>query len=168
MDNGMNESAEDRAKMAHMHELMALQDRQASGARWFYWIGALSLVNSIAQLSGGNWSFCIGLGTTQVIDAIATGFQLGTTGKMIAFALDAVVSGLMLGFGFLAGKGMGWAYIVGMVLYAFDGLISFGCQDWLGLAFHGFAIFCIYGGWQANRQLKQLQARQASNTPPVA
>lgn len=166
MDNVDNEK--ERAQMAHMAEVIALQGRQASGARWFFWIGALSLVNSVSLLSGGDWSFCIGLGSTQVIDAVAIGLGGGSSiGKMIAFGLDAVVAGIFLGFGFLASKGMGWAYIVGMTLYAFDAMISFGCSDWLSLAFHGLAIFCIYGGWQANRQLKRLQAFQASNTPPA-
>lgn len=170
MDSNTNQSMDnenDRAKMAHMADVLAVQDRQASGARWFFWIGALSLVNSISLLSGGEWSFCIGLGSTQVIDAVAIELGGGSVGKMIAFGLDAIVAGIFLAFGVFAKKGMGWAYIVGMILYAFDGLISFGCQDWLSLGFHGLALFCIYGGWQANRQLKQLKACQASNTTPA-
>ena len=33
-------------------ELNRLQQRASSGARWFYWIAALSLFNSIVYLSG--------------------------------------------------------------------------------------------------------------------
>ena len=35
-----------------------------SGASWFYWIAGLSLINSIAAVSGGSWRFILGLGIT--------------------------------------------------------------------------------------------------------
>src|SRR5512138_3090367 len=51
-------------------ELMALDARIKSGAAWFYWIAGLSLINSVAALSGSKWGFILGLGITQVFDAI--------------------------------------------------------------------------------------------------
>ena len=38
-----------------------------SGARWFYWIAGLSLINAIAAAANSNWSFLAGLGITQFI-----------------------------------------------------------------------------------------------------
>jgi hypothetical protein len=47
-----------------------LEQRVKSGANWFYWIAALSVINSLAALSGSTWSFAIGLGFTGVLDAL--------------------------------------------------------------------------------------------------
>jgi hypothetical protein len=43
-----------------------LEGRMLGGANWFFWIAALSLVNSIISLYGGGWGFSIGLGFTQL------------------------------------------------------------------------------------------------------
>src|SRR5947209_1342499 len=40
------------------------------GARWFYWIVGLSLVNSLLALGGAQIRFVFGLGITQIFDAI--------------------------------------------------------------------------------------------------
>ncbi|MGI8656220.1 MAG: hypothetical protein ACR2LC_13505 [Pyrinomonadaceae bacterium] len=46
--------------------------RQAlSGANWFFWIAALSMINSVVLLMNGQWNFLAGLGITQLIDGIA-------------------------------------------------------------------------------------------------
>ena len=120
-----------------------------SGAGWFYWIAGLSLVNTIASLSGSGWGFIIGLGVTQVFDAIAG--AAGGGGKFIAIGLDAVVLGIFVLFGFLAGKCKGWAFLVGMILYALDGLIFLVMADWMATGFHVLALFFMFKGWQACR-----------------
>jgi hypothetical protein len=47
------------------------------------------------------------------------------------------------------------------VLYALDGLLFLLVQDWLSLAFHAFALFCIFGGHSALKRLRQLQPEPA-------
>ena len=42
-----------------------------NGSKWFYWIAGLSIINSVAHLAKGDFSFVIGLGITQIVDAIA-------------------------------------------------------------------------------------------------
>ena len=46
-----------------------LERRVKSGANWFYWIAALSLVNSIIVMANGQWSFILGLGVTEIENA---------------------------------------------------------------------------------------------------
>ena len=48
-----------------------LKSRHMGGATWFYWIAALSLINSVVILMGSEWSFIIGLGVTQFVDGVA-------------------------------------------------------------------------------------------------
>ena len=123
-----------------------------SGASWFYWVAALSLVNSIVAFTGSDWRFIIGLGITQIFDAI--GHEIASGGKVVALALDLIVAGVFVLFGVFANKGHLWAFIVGMVLFALDGLIFLLAQDWIGVGFHVFVLYCLFRGVQACRQLK--------------
>jgi thiosulfate reductase/polysulfide reductase chain A len=53
---------------------MAVEQRLKGAASWFYWIAALSLINSIIVMAGGNWHFIIGMGVTTVVrEATITG-----------------------------------------------------------------------------------------------
>jgi len=129
----------------------ALEAQLKSNASWFYWIAGLSLINSIAAFTGGDWRFILGLGITQVIDAFGQSLEGG--GKMIVLILDVLAAGLFIVFGVFAHKRHTWAFVVGMVLFALDGLINLIAQDWIGLAFHAFVLFCLFRGFQACREL---------------
>ena len=122
-----------------------------SGASWFYWIAGLSLVNSIAAISGGDWRFILGLGITQVIDAIVDRASGGA--KAVVLFLDLLVAGGFVLFGVFAHKRHQWAFITGMVLFGLDGLIFLLVQDWLGIGFHVFVLYCLFRGLKACRQL---------------
>jgi len=141
------------------------QKQQAlSGANWFFWIAAFSVINSIVLLANGEWGFLIGLGITQLIDGVAAGAaeQLGGTATVLALFLDAMVAGFFVVMGLMARRGMGWAFILGMVVYALDGLIFLYVREWVNIAFHVFALYCIYRGFAANSKLQKLQAEAAA------
>jgi hypothetical protein len=129
----------------------ALIGQMRSGGSWFYWVAGLSLVNTFAALSGSDWRFAVGLGITQIFDAF--GNQAGGGGKLIAFVLDLLAAGVFVGFGVFANKGHVWAFIVGMALFALDGLIFLLVKDWIGVAFHVFVLYCLFRGLAACREL---------------
>lgn len=137
-----------------------LESQLASGANWFFWIAGLSLINSIVLLSGGQWSFVVGLGITQVADAIGAAVVQEVGGgvglRTAVFAFDAFVAGVFVLFGVLARKRHTWAIATGMVLYAADGLLFLLVADWLSLGFHAFALFGLFGGLTASRKLAAL------------
>jgi hypothetical protein len=116
-----------------------------SGARWFFWVAGLSLINSIVILAEGRWNFLAGLGVTQVISALAVGLseQLGGAVTVVAIVLDAIVAGIFVGLGIFAKKQNTWAFVVGMVVYALDGLIFLMVQDWLAIGFHAFVVWHV-------------------------
>jgi hypothetical protein len=130
----------------------ALLAQLKSGASWYYWVAALSLVNSIVAFTGSDWRFIIGLGITQIFDGI--GQELAGAGRFVALALDLAAAGVFVLFGVFANKGHLWAFITGMILFALDGLIFLLVQDWIGVAFHVFVLYCLFRGAQACRQLK--------------
>jgi hypothetical protein len=130
------------ASIAHMR----------SGASWFYWVAALSLVNSVVAFTGSSWRFILGLGVTQIIDEF--GSNLGASGKGVALVLDILAAGILVLFGVFANKGHSWAFVLGMILFALDGVIFLLVQNWLGVGFHAFVLFCLVRGFMACRELK--------------
>ena len=143
-----------------------LEERSTSGARWFYWIAALSLVTSIISLAGGTWGFLVSLGVTQLVDAVANlgADRIGWGVKGVALVFDLVAAGLFVFLGVFAGKHQTWAFILGMVLYALDAVVCLLIGFWLGLAFHAFALYSIFGGYKASAALAELDRQ----VPPPA
>lgn len=135
-------------------ERSKLEARFKSGANWFFWIAALSLINSVIILTGHDWNFIVGLGTTLVIDAVAR--EAGTAGKLVAFGLDLFAAAFVVLFGVLCRRRFGWAFVLGMLLYALDGLIFLGVGDWLGAAFHVLVLVFIGMGYSALRKIRFL------------
>jgi hypothetical protein len=135
-----------------------LQRQLQSGAHWFYWIAALSLINSLAALFGSDWRFIAGLGITQIIDAIAREIagDAGTTARIVAFIFDLLVACVFVIFGIFASKKMTWAFGVGMFIYGLDAVLFLFGMDILAIAFHAYALYCLYGGLRACQQLNQM------------
>ena len=131
-------------------ELAELDKRLKSGGSWFYWIAGLSLVNSIVAFSGSGYGFIVGLSITQVIDSLLQ--SAGGGARAIALALDVIAAGVFVLFGVFACKRHAWAFIVGMVLYAGDTLLTMVLGLWLGVAFHAWVLFSLFIGLKAAMQ----------------
>ncbi len=154
----------DQAKLeSRIEERLKLGGRANSSATWFYTVAGLSVVNSIIILFNGSWSFLFGLGVTQLSDGIVLGIaeeapNLAIGAKVVGFGFVLLTAGLYVMFGKQAKKGKQWAYIVGMSLYALDGLIVLAIQDFLGVAFHVWVLFALRGGLKASKELKSLKS----------
>ncbi len=140
---------------AQMQVRFGLQQRMKNGASWFYWIAALSAINTGVVLSGSNWHFLAGLGITDVITYIAQ--KAGNLGMIVAIMMNALALGVFVLFGVFAGKKQLWAFVVGMTFYGLDALIYLLGQEWISIAFHAFVLFQVFKGMQAARQLSQLE-----------
>jgi hypothetical protein len=116
-------------------------------ARWFYWIAGLSLINSAVVIFGGSFHFVVGLGVTSVVDAFAK--LAGNAGIVLDLIINGFVAGLFCLFGSCASKAQKWAFLVGMILYALDGLLLLLAHDILSVGFHAYALYCIYRGLAA-------------------
>jgi hypothetical protein len=143
-----------------------------NGAKWFYWIAGLSLVNSGIHFARGNVSFVIGLGITQIIDAIAMFASEGHPEVSIIFRIIAlgfafIFAGIFALFGRFACKRHSWAFIIGMILYVLDGLLFLLVRDWLSIGFHAFAFICILVGYNALRKLNHAQSLIVRQPEPM-
>src|ERR1051325_166486 len=131
------------------------EDRARSGARWFYWIAALSLITSVIALAGGRWGFFSSLGVTQLLDAVANGLaaRWGGSVKVVAFVFDLLAAGLFALIGYFAERFHTWVFVAGMSLYLLDALVFVLVGHWLGLAFHAYVLYSIFTGYKACARL---------------
>ena len=162
----------DPAQLAAMQTKMVLNSRMRSGIGWFYWIAALSIINSLAYQFGASFSFIFGLGIAQVVDGIVTGIseQLGQEFgwvRVVGVVVNIGLAGLFALIGYVGQKRVRWPVIVGMVLYLLDGLLVLVFQDYLGAAFHLWALYGIWTGLKAMQQLTALEKPTGVPVTPV-
>jgi hypothetical protein len=131
---------------------MVAAARMQAGAKWFYWIAGLSMINSLMVMSGTNLHFVIGLGVTSVVDGLAK--HVGAAGSVLDIVINGCVAALFVLLGTFAVKAQKWAFLIGMVLYALDGVLCLGAKDFLSVAFHAYALFAIYRGFGAAQQVQ--------------
>ena len=102
------------------------------------------------------WRSAFGLGTTALLDSGALGLPKGA-----ALALDVVCAGFYVLYGFFARKGALWAFIVGAAFYLLDAALLMYLSAWLAVAFHAYALFRLFQGFQAAQQLNLLRKQSA-------
>lgn len=173
MESEMQEPGVDQQQVSLIEARLRLESQLRVGAGWFFWIAALSVINSVVLLVGGGWSFIIGLGATQVVDVVSLAIvaqaepEIVTAVKVMAFVVDLSIAGVFVVFGMVARKRYTGIFMVGMVLYALDGLIFLLVQDYLSIGFHLFVLFGLLGGLRASRELNRLeQAMDSSEVVP--
>ena len=133
----------------------ALQGKVNAGASWFYWVAGLSLINLFAAALGTQWAFIFALNSAHILSAVAQQMPLL---YLASFALI----GLMAACGYFARRPSRIAFMLGMALYALDGLLLIYGKSWLNLIFHGYALYSLWNGLQAARQYANF-----SNSPAV-
>jgi hypothetical protein len=136
-----------------------------NGASWFLAIAGLSILNSVLAMSGTGFHFIFGLGITEIVDVI--GRQGGTTGSALSLVVNLFIAGVFYMFWHFARRGEKWAFLVGMALYAVDGLILVPFRDYWSVGFHAYALFRIFGGMQGLPVLEELRRRDLAANAPI-
>jgi hypothetical protein len=150
----------DQNQISRMMQTAELQRRLKNGASNFYWIAGLSVINTLLFIFGGGITFVVGLGITQFVDGFAYGAARDMPAyailfKGIGFIISVVISSVFVLFGLFASRGHKWAFITGMVLYALDAILMLVFKAYLGLGFHLFFLWLLYGGLRALNQIQK-------------
>lgn len=153
-------------------QIAVLMHQGKSGANWFYWIAGISVVNALMMLVGGNISIVFGLGTTFIGGALAEGEALNAPqnagiARAVGFGFTLFIALIVCGFGWLANKRYQPVFFLGMVLYLLDGLLFLPLQMWISAAAHAYALYIMWGGFQAFRQLRVLERQLMDPLNPV-
>ena len=159
------------AGRADVRKQLELETRFRRGTGWFFFIGGLSILNSVLMLYEADITFVVGLGITQVAAGMgmAVAKEAGQVARHVAFAFEILIAAGFIGLGVLARKKHRGAIILGMILYALDGLLLALLTVWFSVAFHAFALFGLYGGLKALTDLRKtasLPAAVASSAAP--
>ena len=139
-----------------------------SGAGWFYWIAALSLVNSLLFLFGSELGFPLGLLVTIFFDGLGpVAVEQGAPAfvKYVGLVLNIPIYAFTAAFGFFAARGHGWAFIIGAVLYSIDTLLHLALGSVISFGIHVFALIFIIRGYLACRTLSKLPPPPTPNPP---
>lgn len=129
--------------------------RMRRGAGWFVTIALLSGVNSVLQIFDAKIRFIFGLGITQVVDALPRGG--GQNGTILMIAVDGVFIVMLILCAKWAKAGSQGAFLGGMIAYALDGVLLLLFSVWLDAAVHAYALYMIWQGYSASRELAQMQ-----------
>lgn len=151
-----------KGTISQIEEKIKLETAIRGGASNFYWIAALSVINSLVVLTGGSWSFFIGLGITQLIDGIfiiivqSVGENFAPIIQIIGFMINIFLSGVFIVFGIFAQKQKKWAFVAGMALYALDSLVFLIVPDFFSIGFHLFILVGISTGLRSMKKHSEL------------
>ena len=128
--------------------------RMRRGAGWFLTIAILSGANSLLQIFDTKIRFIFGLGITQAVDAIGHG---GQNGMFLTLAVDGIFILMLILCSKWAKAGSQGAFVGGMVAYALDGVLLLLFRTWLEAAVHAYALYMIWQGYTAARELVAMQ-----------
>ena len=129
--------------------------RMRRGAGWFFTIALLSGVNSVLQIFDAKIRFIFGLGITQVVDGVARG--MGQGGTVVIAVVDGLFIVMLIVCSRWAKAGSQGAFLGGMVAYALDGVLLLLFSVWLDAAVHAYALWMIWQGYAASRELAHMQ-----------
>ncbi|HXW90359.1 MAG TPA: hypothetical protein VEK33_07410 [Terriglobales bacterium] len=144
-------------RIAHVNERIAVSKmvaatRARTGAKWFYWIAVLSIINSLIVFYGEKFDLGAWLGFTSAVDALVK--RAGSAGSISGIAINALVAGVFITFGYFATKAKRWAFLVGMALYLVDGFLLIERRHLLSVGFHTYALYAISRGLAAAKQVQ--------------
>ena len=137
--------------------------RLKSGARWFYWVAGLSLANTAAPFTGSHVHFVMGLGITRIVDLVA--YRAGAAATLPALVIDVMIAAALVAIGVWSSRCNQFAFGIGMLLYAADGVLLVLAHDYLSVAFHVLALFYMYRGFVAGQHLRGLAELGKVRTP---
>lgn len=138
-----------------IHETLTPAEKERdmrSGANWFYFIAALSVLNWLSVAFGGTINSPVGLGATQVADRMLAVPGTATDVPWAALGITLVTAAIFVGLGYLSRRGSDIAFILGMFLYVVDAMLSLGLREFFGFSFHLLALFFMFKGLLASRK----------------
>lgn len=129
-----------------------------SGAHWFYWLAAASIVNSLIVFYYNVPNSMVAFGITRWTDGTAG--PLSAEGVVPPLHATALVVNILIalgfaGFGYLASRGSDLAFVLGIFLYVLDAILLIGLRDTFGFGFHLVGLYFLIRGLLASRHLRE-------------
>jgi hypothetical protein len=164
ISNNITGQAVDTILVSQIQNNLNLKIKIQQDINWFFWIGILSIINSVIHFLGGSLTFTLSLGTTQIIDSGVAAYTKDLSGKdktialLVGFIINLVIAGIFIVAGYFGQKSYRWIIIAGMTLYALDGIIFLVVGSWLEVGFHSLALWYLWRGIRTVNELNSLEA----------
>ncbi|PIP14390.1 MAG: hypothetical protein COX48_01090 [bacterium (Candidatus Stahlbacteria) CG23_combo_of_CG06-09_8_20_14_all_34_7] len=140
-----------------IEQKLRIENEVKGAASWFFWIAALSILNSIIFMFNLNWNFVIGLGVTHILNFVGKAFSENMISgvKYLSLVTNIVLSAIFILIGLYAQKASRKAFVIGIVLYSLDTVLFIFASDLLGIGFHLFALYFMFRGFQACKKINK-------------
>jgi hypothetical protein len=126
-----------------------LQQAQERAGNYFFWIAGFSVVNAVLIFFKSRITSALSLGVVDIINYMFPG-------GMTAVIVTAIMVGIFAAFGVFSRKGSIVAFVIGMVLYAFDIIPLFFGSLWISIAVHAYLLYQLYRGITYSLALKKM------------
>lgn len=172
----MEEKPENQTPQTQNDPALPLQRAIQSGGSWFYWIAALTLINTITAQLKVSGQFVVGAFFTQLFDYFAT-IAKSPGAKTMMIGMSLIVIAIYAIMGVYSVRKQTWAFVVGLILYGLDTLLMIGMvflsKEGLGsvlfsILFHIFALLGIINGLRACVAISKLPAAVPAPQPSAA
>lgn len=140
-----------------------------SGASWFFWLGAISLVNMIMQYKSKSESpirFAVGFSVIKWLETNPVTFIKNVSPRVIAMTVGVLYVVILVGLGLLARRRNKPAYLVGTILYALDIIPGVLLSDMYAVVFHLIVIGFLIWGFVNFLKLEKLEAEYPDPVEP--
>ncbi|HEV2987483.1 MAG TPA: hypothetical protein VG759_03520 [Candidatus Angelobacter sp.] len=155
--SGFSITGSNDPEAAYRLQLAAARTRIKPAAGWLDWIAILSIVNAVIAMSNGQFSFLLGLGITLLANGMAA---RGDISSIVSLLITGAAAAFFWLMGRFAKMGQKWALILGMLVYALDGvvLLLLPVQPWLMVGFHVFALIMLARAFGAINTFEAVKA----------
>ncbi len=118
-----------------------LEKNARNGSTYFFWIAFFSIFNQVMDLLSAKRRFVFGLGAPQYIER-----SLAAPNPTLIWGIIIVLAGIFVLFGIFARRGNIPVYIVGIVFYLADLVLSILSGDLVGAVVHVvFTVLLVLG-----------------------
>lgn len=134
------------------------REAKFSGAHWFYWLAAASVINSLVVYFFHTPNSLVAFGISRWTDGTAGPLSAeGVVPPMepLALATNILMAAVFAGFGYFASRGSDIAFVLGIFLYIVDAMLSIGLRDVFGFGFHLLGLYFLIRGLLASRHLRE-------------
>lgn len=133
----------------------ALEQNARNGANYFFWIAFFAIFNKVMDLLSSTRRFVFGLGAPLFIER-----ALPEGNSVFKWGIIVILAGIFVVIGVFARRGNLLVYVLGILLYLGDMLLSILAGDAIGALVHVVFAVLLVMGFIATLKLKKLASEK--------
>jgi len=126
-----------------------LEQNARNGSNYFFWIAFFSIFNQVMDMLSAKRRLVFGLGAPQYIERL-----MAAANPALIWGIIIVLSGIFVFFGVFARRGNIPVYIIGIIFYLADMVLSILSGDLVGAVVHVVFIVLLVMGLIATYKLR--------------